>query len=102
MQTIRVELDAMAFSHEVAIAVSHRYTECFQVEVHGQQGRWILLLSADQLQQSEEAVRAEVLRDALDEQLREFVRLRTQHLHEILIDAALLGARPGARPGGNQ
>jgi len=94
MRYLDVHLDAEAFSHRAVVATAHRHTDRFTVGVGRESRHWVLHFAADDLPADEEALRASILRDALDEQLRDMVRERTGSLHETLIRAALLGARP--------
>lgn len=96
MHTVDIDLNAGVFSHSVVIATTHRYSDRFQVRISRTLENWQLRFEASGSDVEEEALRAAVMRDALDEQLRELVRARTAGLHEALINAALSGATPRA------
>lgn len=97
MRPVEVRLHSAAYSQATVIAAAHRYSGKFVVSIRMDGDDWLVHLEAPPDMEAD-ALRAEFLRAALDEQLRELVRIRTATLHDTLISAALTSAQP--RSGG--
>lgn len=94
MQTTEVDLDRELFSRDVVVRVAHRYTDLFTVTLDSTPTHWRISITPHGAYSGPEDIRDRVLRDALDENLRESVRSQTVGLQSVLIDAALRGAKP--------
>ncbi|MDR7193275.1 hypothetical protein [Luteimonas terrae] len=86
--------DRSFFSDEVIARTAHRYTNFFQVTVHGTVGEIGVELEALQGVERSADLEARFRNDALDERLRETVRKETKDLHAELIRAALRESLP--------
>ena len=96
MQTTDVDLDRELFSRDVVVRVAHRYTGLFTVTLDSTPTHWRISIAPLGALSGLEDIRNRVLRDALDENLRESVRNQTAGLHSVLIDTALRGTKPAA------
>ena len=93
MRPVEVRLHSAAYSQAAVVAAAHRYSGKFAVSIRKDGDNWLIYFEGP-LNMEADALRAEFLRAALDEQFREQIRNRTAALHDALISAALANAQP--------
>ena len=101
MATVDVYLDGAIFSNEVVARAAHRYTNEYFVEIESHPSRPLVRLTPKGAKTDTTELTERFRNDALDESLRERVRIETSELQTVLIRAALQQVKPKA-PGQGQ
>ena len=96
MATVDVYLDGAIFSLEVVARTAHRYTSEYFVEVGSSSPGPLVRLTPKAPDTDTTQLTERFRNDALDERLRERVRIETSELQTVLVRAALQQATPKA------
>lgn len=94
MNSLRVALDRRLFSDDVVVRTVHRYTALLGVEILSTDTALGVVLTPLDGNELPPDLKARFMNDALDERLRESVRIETAQLQRDLIQAALREAQP--------
>lgn len=98
MESSTIRLDRGLFSDDVVAKTAHRYTGQCHVALHTDGADIVLVLTPLEALALPADLAGRFQNDALDERLRELVRVETREIHHQLITAALREASP-KRPG---
>ncbi|MBD7921038.1 hypothetical protein [Xanthomonas bonasiae] len=94
MHCFKIMLERRVFSDEVVARAAHRYTHFFGIELLSSDIEIGVVLTPHDGVQIPADLKSRFLNDALDERLRESVRVETADIHRELIQAALREASP--------
>lgn len=94
MRELKIMLERRFFSDEVIARAAHRYTNFFSIELLSSDIEIGVVLTPRDGVQIHADLKSRFLNDALDERLRELVRVETADIHRDLIQAALREASP--------
>ena len=94
MAAVRLSMDARSFSADVVARTAHRYTDRFFVELTSSGDAYAVTLTPKRDDVDLTGIERRFRNDALDERLRERIKVETADLHISLVQAALRQAKP--------
>ena len=94
MAAVDVYLEGAIFSLEVVARTAHRYTNEYFVEIKSSSPGPLVRLTPRAAETDTAQLTERFRNDALDERLRERVRIETSELQTVLVRAALQQATP--------
>jgi His-Xaa-Ser system protein HxsD len=92
MDAVEINLDGGVFSADTVVRATHRYSADYYTDIASTENGFIVRLTPKSADTDTSVLVHQFRNDALDEQLRERVRVQTQGLHDTLVQAALLKA----------